>query len=615
MGDGGSAIADEAVLKRRRVLTMAAGGLLGVGALGAPALAGTGRRSPGDPISMAMHLHGSFSEGTASMDAHLEQAERLGVDIVWWTDHDFRQSAFGYRRAVGFDGEHEPEEGKDWTWLPSTTGELTRVGHTFVSEPTSPEEPGTALRIRAEGGVGYDWGTHLLEGVAWNLTYATSYIDTTLVLDVMPARVGPDAQAVVEIGSSYRPATGGRPAGIYRMQYRLGDTFGRWTEEDGLLGVIELPGEPIGGRWRRLTMHLAADHAALWPDTVSGDASLQNFRVGVRARRGATVAAVFDRLRFHRERSTPADGVALLRSVVAKYRVRYPGIAQYAASEISLVKHLNSFGGDGALPTYVDRSLTKDVTVQAQAQMVQFLHGHGATVSINHPSAGTGGERGAGPKSLVETRGLDADVIEIGTAQQVEALARHYDIAARNAVFLTANGTTDNHDGVDWLTPIDTRWITGVWADSAARDDACAALKAGRAWFYDPLWWSGELDLRVDGDVPMGGVLLSRTDVKHVTVTATALPTDGWLELIVGRCDRAGLSHLEPVNHSTVVPASQVVGGRWSTSVRRGGGIYVRAMVRTSGGAVVGFSNPTWVLPAWLQGHLPIPRPRQYVDA
>jgi predicted metal-dependent phosphoesterase TrpH len=47
---------------------------------------------------MAMHLHGSFSEGTASMDAHLKQAQRLGVDVLWWTDHDFRVAALGYRR-------------------------------------------------------------------------------------------------------------------------------------------------------------------------------------------------------------------------------------------------------------------------------------------------------------------------------------------------------------------------------------------------------------------------------------------------------------------------------------------------------------------------------------
>src|SRR5680860_1764197 len=112
-------------------------------------------------------------------------------------------------------------------------------------------------------------------------------------------------------------------------------------------------------------MHLRADHAALWPDTVAGDASLKRFRVGVRARNTASVSAVVDRLRFRRERKTPADGAALLRSVVQEYRGRYPGIAQYAAAEVSLVSHLNAFGGDGALPTYRDKTLIKDTSLRA----------------------------------------------------------------------------------------------------------------------------------------------------------------------------------------------------------------------------------------------------------
>ena len=53
---------------------------------------------------------------------------------------------------------------------------------------------------------------------------------------MLAERVGPDAQAVVEIGSSYRPATSGRPAGEYRLQYRIGARGGRRTEETACSG-------------------------------------------------------------------------------------------------------------------------------------------------------------------------------------------------------------------------------------------------------------------------------------------------------------------------------------------------------------------------------------------
>ena len=594
-------------LDRRRLLQLAAGGLLGVGTIGLPsaAVAAAGRRAADDPVTMAMHLHGSFSEGTASMDAHLHQAQGLGVDVLWWTDHDFRVAALGYRRAVRFDGAQEDENGLSWTWVPLSYGDPTAARHDFVPVPPGADEEGGALRFQATGPLD-GWATYLLEGRAWNYTYSTSYADTVLELDVLPELLGPDAQVVVEIGSSYRPATGGRAAGQYRLQYRVGDSPGRRTEDEGRLGVI---GIAAGTGWQRLRMDLRADHAALWPDTVAGDAALTQFRVGVRAGNGATAQAVVDRLRFQRGRRSVAEGMGLLRAAVRAYRERYPGLTQYAAAEVSLVDHVNAFGGDGTLPTYDTTRPIKDESVQAQRDMVRFLHRHGAVVSINHPFPGPGLAH-----KLVTTRGVGADVIEIGTGAQVENLAQAYDVAARNAVFLTANGVTDDHAGSDWLNPDEPRWITGAWARSRDSDHLCAAMRAGRAWFYDPLWWRGELDLLVDGHVPMGGVLLTRHRRVPVRVTATDLPIAGSLELVVGRCDRAGASQLTPVNRSVAVPASRVVRGRWSTDISRGDGVYVRAMVRRDNGAVVGFSNPVWVLPARLREVIAVSRVRSYFD-
>ncbi len=596
-----------APLDRRDLLKLAAGGLLGVGTLGVPTVgAASTALATGDPVTMAMHIHGSFSEGTASMEAHLHQATRLGVDVVWWTDHDFRVAALGYRRAVGFDGEQEYENGLAWTWVPYTDGNPPLADHEFVATPRSPDEPGGALRLRVTGPVDGSAASYLLEGDAWNFTYTTSYVDTVLELDVLPELVGNSAHLVVEIGSSYRPASGGRPAGQYRLQYRIGAAAGYRREDSGRMGIVGVPISGVG--WQRVKMDLCADHAKLWPDTVAGDASIKQFRVGVRARDGATAQGVVDRLRFRRDRQSAADGTAMLQSLVREYRGRYPGITQYAASEISLVEHLNAFGGDGTLPTYDSTIPVKDPSLAAQRAMVRFLHSHGAVVSINHPSPGS-----ELASRLVKTNGMGADVIEIGTGKQVEKLALAYDVAARNAIFLTASGVTDDHEGNDWLAPNEPRWVTGSWANSRGRADLCAATKAGRAWFYDPLAWSGELDLLVDGRVPMGGVLLTRRRSVPVRVTATALPRDASLELVVGRCDRAGADHLQPVNRSITVPVSWLVRGHWSTEVARGGGIYVRVMVRTSDGTVVGFSNPVWVLPTRLQDEVAVPRSRRYV--
>jgi hypothetical protein len=108
----------EPTLSRRTLLRAAA-----VGGLGVPLLSGctATTRAPvpapaTDPVSVAMHLHSSFSEGTASMAAHLDQARRLGVDVLFWTDHDFRVSAQGYRRRLGLAGPTDTEHGIELTW-------------------------------------------------------------------------------------------------------------------------------------------------------------------------------------------------------------------------------------------------------------------------------------------------------------------------------------------------------------------------------------------------------------------------------------------------------------------------------------------------------------------
>ena len=130
-------------LTRRTFISAAAGGA-------AVAVAGTGPAQAAPalrPISMAMHIHGPFSEGSASYAAHLYQAQQNGVDVIWWTDHDFRIAAQDFRKAVHFDAPSEPENGLAWNWASTVEGTLTSSSAEFVTSPTAPDDPGHALRV------------------------------------------------------------------------------------------------------------------------------------------------------------------------------------------------------------------------------------------------------------------------------------------------------------------------------------------------------------------------------------------------------------------------------------------------------------------------------------
>ena len=185
-----------------------------------------------DPVSMAMHIHSSFSEGIASMDAHLYQARRLGVDVVWWTEHDFRKLAHGYRTAVGFDG---PQRARRVTGT-STGTRSRRAGRHRAAlvrdEPANPDETGGKMQVVAAAGEAGSMGDTRRSTLA-RRTPSTRPATATPRSNSTSSRSssGTDARVVVEIVSSYRPASAGRPAGQYRIQYRLGDPVGTRTEE------------------------------------------------------------------------------------------------------------------------------------------------------------------------------------------------------------------------------------------------------------------------------------------------------------------------------------------------------------------------------------------------
>ncbi|MDG4800718.1 hypothetical protein [Micromonospora sp. WMMD980] len=575
-------------LDRRGVLAAAGG--LAVAGIGVPVGLALGRDRPRPvpsgrrPVSMAMHLHASFSEGVASYAAHLDQARRNAVDVLWWTDHDFRVAAHDHRREVRFDGPRESEGPLAWTWTAATEGRLTEATADFVAAPDAAGGPGRALRLAATGA-----GTHWYAGQAWNWTHTGNISDTTLHLDVRPESAGPDATLTVEVALSHHPAGPGRPAGQLVLRYRLGAATTVRHRVDGRHGTVDLPA-PTGAR-RRHAFDLLADVRRLWPELVAGDNSLRGLRLGVTVAGGARGAYLVDRLVFDRARRAGQGGEELRAEVLRGYDGSYPGVTHHRAYEVSMVRHLNWFGGDGTLPHFPSPPY-RDNDPGATERMVEFLHAHGGVVCWNHPLDVE--RRDSLARLLVDRDALGVDLIEIGRAP-VEDHLWAYDVAARNAIPLTAVGVTDDHDGTDWRAGRD-RWITSVWAASTRRDDLVAALRAGQAWFADLVGYRGVMDLELGGRGAMGAVATVADDTVPVRLRATDLPAGATLEVVTGDVDLAGAADPTPAVRTDRMPWRQMRPGWHDLPVRVGGGAYVRTQVRDREGAVVAASNPLWLL-------------------
>ncbi len=560
---------------------------------------------------MAMHIHSSFSEQNGSMHGQLYQAQQNGVDVLWWTDHDYRMSAHKFRQAVHFDSlTDEKENGRPWTWRPERIGSLTSdSGGGIVSAPASPldSHAPASLRVSAHS-VGSPPASFQFfadsHPADWN--YQTNVTGQTLRIEVFPVQIGPDAYLELRIATSWHPAAGGRPAGTYELSYRFGGSGKADSRVPaGLLGVVTIP--VTQGQWNSAAITPAADIAALWPDLDSRDFATWQIRLGATSRSGAVAAGNFDYLRFTRTNTSGQVPLQTQRDMAAAYAATFPGVAQRQGLEVSWQRHLNWFGGSVELPNYAGVPRSSDSYVTS---LVNLVHSRGGVASYNHPfgasmgpplpSAQQDAVRAKVATAMLQSGAYGMDMLEVGYRRRSRIdLRRHlslWDVCSRNALFLTGNGTSDDHEGTDWVNRTNN-FLTFAWATSTAEADLLAAMRGGRLYAGTIDGFRGALDLLVDGTCPMGSVSVSQLPRRNLRVIGNGIPTGGGVRVAQGFVDYAGASRPSD-NTVTIGTLSEgdLATGSADLLVDTSVSSFVRAEVQDAAGNVVGVSNPAWLL-------------------
>ncbi|MCZ3388752.1 MAG: hypothetical protein LH645_06415 [Actinomycetia bacterium] len=591
---------------RRTVLRGAAttAALAGAGAAleGVPAVAAR----PADglvPTRMAMHVHASFSEGGASMQAHLAEAERTGVDVIWWTEHDHRMVARRYLADVHFDGLTEWSGATSVTWRSSATGELDTSSASIVSQPVLPSDVGgKALRMSAvsRGSAG---GTRTVTAHVKDFGLNTSIDGTTIAIDVWPIETSEDSWFDIVIETSYRPALQSRPAGYYRLRYRVGG--GRLpatvVEVDPLDGLVVL--DAATDVWTTLVLDPVADMTLLWPDIDFRDAALTSFAFAVTSRNLAPSTVVVDALRFDRLRKGSTAVLEVQRDLMAHYAPLFPTVVQHQGLEISEnTPHLNWFGDPEIWPA-------SDPANTDIGLAISTIQAAGGVASYNHPFGTSGSQmstdqrtkkRRALTATFVDERVFGADVVEVGYTGGRAGMTQSdyiavWDVLSRNLVFATGVGVTDDHEGHDW-TNQKWRHVTGVWAPSAELASLQDALQSGRAWFSDLAAFNGTIDVVGAGFVPMGSVGAVDTDRSTLDVFVTDLPAQWRIGVISGVADEVGSTVLNPEVTSRTFTGADLVDGVLSVKVSSVVSRFHRVVLRDAGAVVRAYSNPIWLL-------------------
>jgi hypothetical protein len=577
------------------------------------------------PLSMAMHVHASASEGPGSMLAQLVQAAKADVDVLWWTEHDHRMAAYAAPTSVKFDGlaERSPDMAP-WTWSPRTQGAAIGIEHDFITNATNPEigDRTKALRLSVQA-PGAKLCTHTLSGQAENLLNRTSLAGLTIKVDIRPTSISALARAAVNIVTSYRPRNGGQPEGIYTLSYRVGgrNLPGVSKVVAGNTALIERSA-PLN-EWTTLTLNPELDLARLWPGVDGQDASMHEFSISVSAHDHATASVFFAGLRFDRANIDGNEPLAVQAELMQRYAPQFPNVRQIQALEVSLTTpHLGWYGGRVSIPDHTGMAPlpSKDPAVAAKA--VKFIHDRGGLASYCHPfgtsvSALSPPEqetlRVARSAELIANRALGCDLLEVGYRLRGGCnLAQHesvWDNCSRNMILLTGIGVSDDHAGENWLESR-LNFVTWAWAENSTEEALLAALRRGRVYFGDLARFRGALDIRIDGRSAMGTVSVSSAKSRKLSILATGVPEGGSIELVRGTVDLAGPADTDPHTQRVALPASELTAlGELAVIVDTSAPRFVRFVVKDGDDLEVGFSNPVWLLNQ--DPKRPIPAARQ----
>ena len=107
----------------------------------------------------------------------------------------------------------------------------------------------------------------------------------------------------------------------------------------------------------------------------------------------------------------------------------------------------------------------------------------------------------------------------------------------------------------------------------------------------------------------MGSVSLSTLTSRQLTVYATGLPTGGSLQVLQGAVDYAGTA--DPTPDTEVIATytrKQLASGQATMTVDTSAESFARTVVLNGNGAIVGASNPVWMLRNTPPNGIPAPR-------
>jgi hypothetical protein len=510
------------------------------------------RTQPGPlrPISVQMHVHASMSEGNGSWRAANVHAKKIGLDVLWWSDHDWRMSYHTYNRAFGFEGPDlatsVPTYYEPGTDLNAAAGNermtITLAPHNLngsvkdaIARTTMERAvEGTRSFEVAAAAAGPGWQPYFYEIDATRRTMKRSLASKVTLSFAAFADAGGDVMAAVRVDLSQQPPDM-KAGAIYYVLTRAADADLK-TLEDAHTKIIRLPFEP--GAWNRVTVDVTRDADRLQLGGIDNAIAAVSFGV---LTRGPLARAFFDDYRIHHQ----LQGEALrdeARAMAARYQAEY-GVINYVGQELSFAAHMNPLGERVPMIDHV-----KHPAGLTARETSEFVHANGGILSLNHifgtnrpppelnPADPDSVRRfeDARIRDLTESRVYGADILEVGYPTRVlpmKSFLRVWDALSAAGIDVVGNGISDTHGSVaGWYNG--NNFVSWVWTRSASMADIVDGFRRGDVYFGDPVQFKGSLMLTTDDGHRMGSVVVTKKPEHRVNVKIEGLPAGARVRVV-----------------------------------------------------------------------------------
>jgi hypothetical protein len=588
--------------------------------------------------SVGLHVHASFSESSGSMEWQTDQAQQAGVDVLWWTDHDWRLARFNHTKGFDFetaflDAANSRIEQPDAAFLGEELYWEARGGaHNFTDYSVVDSvsfQGARAMRIATEEffpSASFSAGAHFNQTASlYQNTYSVA-ARVKLAFAVLPETLDPaDGRFVLEVFLS------ARPSGAHRLRYVMGSMAGE--------SASSIPLAFTPGVWNQYQVDVLADAIAQYSaggaDSLRvQDNSLVTVRIGLETRNGHIPVVFFDDYRILSDSTLTGDDLLdRSRDIAAYYEPIYTGVGHFVGSEISRYRaqpHLNAFAANHVLVDYGTHPFSDSLyyaidQVHAQDGLVSLNHhfGTGIYADTTETQANKDARLLFAKRGLIANRAYGVDLLEVGYRVRggidLPRFVDLWDALNANTVFLTGTGVTDTHGPSlfnGWGPHIpgngnfENNFTTWLYTDGPSETDFLAAMESGRAFFGDPWIFDGTLDVVTPEGFRMGQVVLTDRTRQDVIVDVTGAPAGTEARLL-----QMEIRDNPPASYTTVqvlrdeILSAPVAGALNDTvNVDTALSSYVRVELSTPADGTFAFSNPLHLVRSIPAAGIPVAR-------